>query len=141
MVLIMKIKISLTGLLLIFILPSFTPVTELISGKVNPPGPRITFSETSHDFGEIITGAEAVHYFVFTNTGESALVVQNVRTSCGCMASAWPKAPVAAGAKDSLKVEYNTRIRGSFNKSISVQTNAENTPVELMIKGNVVKAK
>jgi hypothetical protein len=136
----MKIKITLTGLLLIFILPAFAPGKEL-SHDGGSAGPRITFSETSHDFGEIITGAEAVHYFLFTNTGESALVVQNVRTSCGCMASAWPKAPVAAGAKDSLKVEYNTKIRGSFNKSISVQTNAENTPVELTIKGNVVKAK
>jgi hypothetical protein len=137
----MEIKISFTGLLLIFILTAFTPGKKLISVEVNPAGPMITFSETSYDFGEIKTGAEAVHYFVFTNTGGSALVVQNVRTSCGCMASAWPKAPVPAGATDSLKVEYNTKIRGSFNKSISVQTNAENTPVELTIKGNVVKAK
>ena len=137
----MKIKISFFGLLLIFVLHAFTPVERTEYGKIVPEGPRISFKETLYDFGEIITGAEAIHYFVFTNTGESPLVVLNVRASCGCMASAWPKAPVASGAKDSLRVEYNTKIRGSFNKSITVQTNAENPMVELKIRGNVVKAR
>lgn len=137
----MKVKISVAVSLLIFFLPAFTPAPEASQGMAQPAGPHIAFNETSYHFGEIKTGAEAVHYFVFTNTGESPLVVHNVRTSCGCMASAWPKAPVAAGAKDSLRVEYNTKIRGSFNKSISVQSNAENALVELKIRGNVVKAK
>lgn len=137
----MKIKISFLGLLLIFVFHAFTPVEKVEYGKIVPESPGISFKETLHDFGEIITGAEAIHYFVFTNTGESPLVVLNVRASCGCMASAWPKAPVAAGAKDSLRVEYNTKIRGSFNKSVTVQTNAENPMVELKIRGNVVKAR
>ncbi len=137
----MKIKISFFGLLLIFVFSAFTPCERTDYGKINPESPGISFKETLHDFGEIITGAEAIHYFVFTNTGESPLVVLNARASCGCMASAWPKAPVAAGAKDSLRVEYNTKIRGSFNKSVTVQTNAENPMVELKIRGNVVKAK
>jgi len=137
----MKIKVTFSIFLLIFILSGYTPGKSANSDKGDPAAPRIDFKESVHDFGEIITGAEAVHYFVFTNSGESPLVVLNVRASCGCMASAWPKAPVAAGAKDSLRVEYNTKIRGSFNKSISVQTNAENALVELKIRGNVIKAK
>lgn len=137
----MKIKVSFIGLILIFVFPAYSPADKTEYGKIVTEGPRITFNETAYDFGEIITGAEAVHYFVFTNSGESPLVVLNVRASCGCMASAWPKAPVAAGAIDSLRVEYNTKVRGSFNKSITVQTNAENPMVELKIRGNVVKAR
>lgn len=137
----MKIKVTSSVLILILILFAFTSVAPANSDKGDPAAPRIDFRETAYDFGDIITGAEAVHYFVFTNSGESPLVVLNVRASCGCMASAWPKAPVPPGGKDSLRVEYNTKIRGSFNKSVSVQTNAENQIVELKIRGNVVKAK
>ena len=104
-------------------------------------GPLISFSETEYDFGTVRTGDEAVHYFVFSNTGNAPLAIVNVRASCGCMASEWTKKPVVTGGRDSLRVEYNTRIKGSFNKTISVQSNAENGDIELKIRGSVVKSK
>jgi len=57
------------------------------------------------------------------------------------MASDWNKKPVGAGVKDSLKVEYNTKIKGTFSKAITVQSNALNSSVDLNIRGNVVKSK
>ena len=102
-------------------------------------GARITFAATEHDFGTMAPGDEAVHYFVFTNDGDAPLVIVNVRASCGCMASEWTKKPVDAGAKDSLRVEYNTKIKGSFSKTITVQSNAVNPTVELKIRGSVIK--
>jgi hypothetical protein len=107
--------------------------------KGSPDEPAISFSETEYDFGTIRTGSEAVHYFVFSNSGKTPLVILNVRTSCGCMASEWPKIPLAEGRKDSLRVEYNTRVKGVFNKTITVQSNAKDPVIELRIKGNVVK--
>ncbi len=107
--------------------------------KGSPDEPTISFSETEYDFGTIRTGSEAVHYFVFSNSGKTPLVILNVRTSCGCMVSEWPKIPLAEGRKDSLRVEYNTKVKGVFNKTITVQSNANNPVVELRIKGNVVK--
>ncbi|HOC48540.1 MAG: DUF1573 domain-containing protein [Bacteroidales bacterium] len=107
----------------------------------NEEGPRLSFSETDYDFGILAPGDEAIHYFVFTNTGDKPLVIINVRTSCGCMASDWNKKPVGAGVKDSLKVEYNTKIKGTFSKAITVQSNALNSSVDLNIRGNVVKSK
>lgn len=101
----------------------------------------ITFPETEYDFGTLKTGADAEHYFVFSNTGNAPIAILNVRASCGCMASEWPKAPLGPGMKDSLRVEYNTKIRGSFNKTIIVQSNAANASIELRIKGNVIKSK
>jgi len=104
-------------------------------------GPLINFSETEYDFGTVSPGDEAVHYFVFSNTGNAPLAIINVRASCGCMASEWTKKPINTGAVDSLRIEYNTRIKGSFNKTISVQSNAENGDIELRIRGSVVKSK
>jgi hypothetical protein len=137
----MKINILIIFLLLIRVLPAFPQVDKLQSKKDASDGPRITFIETEYDFGIIQSGGNAVHYFVFSNTGKIPLVILNVRTSCGCMVPAWPKAPVGAGMKDSLMVKYNTKIKGAFDKTITVQSNAVNAMVELKIKGNVIKAK
>jgi len=35
------------------------------------------------------------------------------------------------------KVKYNTNLPGTFNKSITVTSNAENSNVMLRVKGNV----
>jgi hypothetical protein len=132
--------IILSNILFIIILESALtqPVKEAAINN-SADLPRISFSETENDFGVIDYGKEAVHYFVFINEGKVPLVITNVRTSCGCTVPAWPKAPVGAGRKDSLKVEYNTKVKGSFNKTISVYSNATNSIVELRIKGNVIK--
>jgi len=126
--------------LTVLILVSFIGCAWLLPViSVSGGGARITFAATEHDFGTMAPGDEAVHYFVFTNDGDAPLVIVNVRASCGCMASEWTRKPVDAGAKDSLRVEYNTKIKGSFSKTITVQSNAVNPTVELKIRGSVIK--
>lgn len=137
----MKINILIIFLFLIRIIPAFPQVDHLQSKNNASDMPNIAFAETEYDFGTIHSGGDAVHYFVFSNTGRVPLVILNVRTSCGCMVPAWPKAPVSSGMKDSLRVEYNTKVKGTFNKIITVQSNAANALVELKIKGSVIRAK
>lgn len=113
-----------------------------ISGPVIAEGgPQISFTETEYDFGVLRPGDKAVHYFVYSNTGEAPLVIVNVRASCGCMASEWTKKPVEAGRIDSIRIEYNTKIKGAFNKTITVQSNAATASVDLKIRGDVTKEK
>lgn len=130
---------KITLFILLFVITNVPGDFTRTAGHDFPDGPRISFKETDHDFGTIMSGSDAIHYFIFSNTGEAPLVILNVRTACGCMVPSWPKSPIAAGMKDSLMVEYNTKIKGSFSKTITVQSNAENAVVELKIKGNVVK--
>lgn len=137
----MKIINLIAILLLIFIMPVFPLVDKFSGVKDASDPPQITFAETEYEFGIMEPGASAVHYFVFSNSGKVPLVISNVRSSCGCTVPAWPKIPVLPGARDSLKVEYNTKIKGAFNKTITVHTNAVNPMVELRIKGSVVKTK
>ncbi len=131
----------------IFFILTAAAIIAFLSGRaaghdlITQDGARISFRSTDHDFGMITTGAEAKHYFVFTNEGRSPLVIMNVRTACGCMVPSWPREPIAPGRKDSLAVEYNTKIKGTFSKSITVQSNASRPSVELKISGTVVKPK
>ncbi|MCX7953968.1 MAG: DUF1573 domain-containing protein [Bacteroidales bacterium] len=101
--------------------------------------PKIVFEKETHDFGTIKEEAGPVSYdFVFTNTGSQPLIIQTVKTSCGCTTPEWTKDPVLPGKKGFIRATYNPAGRpGPFNKSITVTSNAENNTVTLFIKGNV----
>jgi len=100
----------------------------------------MTFDKTTHDFGKINEIDGRVEYkFEFTNTGSKAIVITNVKASCGCTTPNWSKQPIPAGGKGFVSVVFDPiRRPGAFNKSITVKSNAENSPIILHIKGEVV---
>ncbi len=131
----MKKFFSIAGIIVIITTISCSQTTENSPLKNN--GANIKFESLAHDFGKIAYNGNGVYEFVFRNTGKEPLVLRNVRPSCGCTISEWPKDPINKGEQGIIKVKYNTRITGSFNKSISVFSNATNEPVILTIKGKV----
>ena len=102
-------------------------------------GAQIDFKSTEYNFGKIPYQGNAEYNFVFENTGNEPLVLQHVKSTCGCTVPEWPKEPVAPGEKASIKVRYNTRISGSFAKGITVYSNAKDATIQLRIKGEVEK--
>lgn len=107
------------------------------SDKEGKIAANIEFEETVHDYGTIEKGSNGEIKFVFTNKGDSALVLSNVRSSCGCTVPQWPRKPIAKGEQAAIKVRYNTNIVGNFSKSITVYSNSKNSPIVLRIKGTV----
>ncbi|HOH24523.1 MAG TPA: DUF1573 domain-containing protein, partial [Bacteroidales bacterium] len=58
--------------------------------------------------------------------------------SCGCTTPSWTKDPVAPGQSGEIKVTYDTHRIGAFSKSVTVTSNAVETPsVVLRISGEV----
>ncbi len=106
--------------------------------KVDKKAPVITFETLEYDYGTIDQGDDGKCEFIFRNTGKNPLVLNNVRPSCGCTVPKWSKEPIKSGEKSSIEVRYNTNKAGSFSKSITVHSNASNSPVVLKIKGKVV---
>jgi len=100
-------------------------------------GPAIEFSDLTHDYGTIEQGGDGTYQFEFINSGTEPLVLSNVRSSCGCTIPEWPREPINAGTSSSILVKYNTTRVGPFSKSISVYSNASETPIVLHIKGTV----
>ena len=98
----------------------------------------ITFENTTHDYGTITQGSDGHYEFTFTNGGKTPLVLSDVRSSCGCTVPVWTKDPIQPKGKGSIKVQYNTANVGTFQKSITVISNAKNSPIILTIKGNVI---
>lgn len=99
----------------------------------------IVFDNLVYDYGSIERGSDGNSTFTFTNQGQKPLVLSNVRASCGCTVPQWPREPVAPGGKGEITVKYNTNIAGSFNKTITVNSNAANSAVVLRIRGSVVQ--
>ena len=104
-------------------------------------GDSIVFNKFEHDYGTIERGGDGNCEFIFVNKGHSPLVLNNVRASCGCTVPKWPREPIPPGSQGVISVKYNPRISGAFNKSIIVNSNAENSTVRLFIKGKVVRKK
>lgn len=102
-------------------------------------GPQITFEKTTHDYGTMFTGANGEYEFVFTNTGNEPLILSQPRSSCGCTVPAWPRKPILPGEKEKIKVTYNTAIKGRFQKTVTIVSNAaNNNAMVLTIKGEVL---
>jgi len=123
----------------VFLLLAISLMALTLSAQENQDAKNdsIVFEKLVHDYGTIKQGGDGNTEFVFTNKGESPLVLKNVRSSCGCTVPSWPREPIAPGETGSIKVKYNTARVGSFSKSITVSSNAVNSRVVLRIKGNV----
>jgi hypothetical protein len=101
---------------------------------------EISFDKEQHDYGTIEQGANGVYEFKFTNTGKDPLIISNCKGSCGCTVPSWPKEPIRPGGSGAIKVSYDTKRIGAFNKTVTISSNAKSSNKTISIKG-VVNAK
>jgi hypothetical protein len=98
---------------------------------------EMTFKYTDHNFGSVASGSDVSYDFEFINTGKEPIVINNVSTSCGCTTPSWPREPIPSKGRAIIKVKYDSNRIGNFSKTITVYSNAKNSPVVLSIKGSV----
>ena len=105
---------------------------------VNPNAPDFKFSEEEFNFGTIKQGESVTREFTFTNTGKEDLIISNAQGSCGCTVPIWPKEPLKKGAKNVIKVTFNSAGKmGMQDKTVTITSNAKNSPKVLHLKGTV----
>ncbi|MEN9449230.1 MAG: hypothetical protein RJA25_2520 [Bacteroidota bacterium] len=106
----------------------------------DPNAPTMTFNKDAIDYGTIKQDAEGTRTFTFTNDGKTPLIISEAHGSCGCTVPTYPKEPIMPGQKAEIKVHYDTHRVGPFSKSVTVNSNAKNSPVVLKISGTVEAA-
>lgn len=81
------------------------------------------------------------HYirFPFRNTSEEPLIIDNIRTGCGCTAPEWSEAAVAPGDTSSILIEYDAERLGYFRQWIRVYFHGQRQAERLWIEGEVVE--
>ena len=107
--------------------------------EVNLDAPVFKFEVETIDYGKIEKGSDGVRAFVFTNTGKSPLIVENVKGSCGCTVPTKPTEPIMPGKKGEIKVKYDTNRVGGFSKTVTITSNASEPIKRVKIKGFVLK--
>jgi len=137
-------KKYLLSLLLSGLVATFTFGQTARTSKVTPvSNPKaeakaaFKWSESEHNFGVIPQGKPVTTTFSFTNTGNVPLIVSQVQGSCGCTATDYSKEPIAPGKQGYVKATYNAAAMGAFHKTVTVTANTDNSPMVLVIKGEV----
>ena len=104
------------------------------------PQSEITFEKTTHNFGTFSEDSAVVSCkFVFKNTGDAPLIINQAIASCGCTVPNYTEKPVMPGEKGEISVTYSGqgRYAGPFKKVITVSSNAKTRFVRLYIEGNM----
>jgi hypothetical protein len=109
----------------------------LVSFSINAQ--EFKFEKETIDYGKINKGANGERTFVFTNIGEQPLIIENIKSSCGCTVPKKPEGPIMPGEKGEIKVSYDTKRVGGFSKSITIFSNAKKSRKMIKIKGIVNK--
>ncbi|CAI8329536.1 MAG: Uncharacterised protein [Polaribacter sejongensis] len=97
------------------------------------------FEQETIDYGKIEKASEGARVFVFTNVGNQPLIIETIKSSCGCTVPKKPEAPIMPGEKGEIKVSYDTKRVGGFSKSITISSNAKIPKKIIKIKGFVNK--
>jgi len=104
-------------------------------------GPQLSIDKEVHDYGTIKQGDNGTCEFVVTNTGDQPLIITQCQGSCGCTVPKCDNAPIKPGEKSTITVKYDTNRVGPINKSVTITSNATNTPSKIItIKGNIEAA-
>lgn len=101
--------------------------------------PVMTFDNETFEFKDIAVGSTVKHSFKFKNTGKVALLLFDVKASCGCtVLKGWPKEPIAPGESAEIPIEFTPNVTGLNEKTVSIVANTIPSTKKLKIKGTVI---
>ena len=109
-------------------------------GAFAQKGPMISIDTESIDYGTIAQGAEPNRQFTVTNTGDAPLIMSGCQGSCGCTVPKCDTAPIAPGTSSTVNIRYDTNRVGAFTKTVTVNSNAVNSPSKVVTIHGTVEA-
>jgi hypothetical protein len=89
------------------------------------------------DLGALRKNEEAVILFRYVNDGPGVLILDNVRTDCGCTVPEWREAPLLPGEEAAIRVQFRPQSRGRHHKKVRVWFSGARKPVILSIGARV----
>jgi len=92
--------------------------------------PRLALEQRAFDFGTVERGAKVEHTFSLPNRGEGVLLIDHVKSSCGCTVAVVSAREIPIATEGRVKVAVDTaRMAGRVNKIVTVYTNDPDNPV------------
>jgi hypothetical protein len=92
------------------------------------------------DFGDIYRGKKVDHKVVVKNTGNQTLELGRIDVSCGCTGTVASSNSIAPGKTGEVLITFNsTNFSGKITKSVTINSNAANSPLVVEFQGNVIQ--
>ncbi|HUN62514.1 MAG TPA: choice-of-anchor D domain-containing protein [Candidatus Sulfotelmatobacter sp.] len=112
-----------------------SPLTVQVSGSGAQPGLALT--PATYSFGSIVDGQTKSETVTITNTGTAALTIADVTVNGAGFSVSGLSTPVtiAAGSNSSFAVLYAPTTPGSHSGTVSIASNAPNSPNVLALTG------
>ncbi len=109
------------------------------AGAEEKPAPRIRVEPVSFDFGNALPGKTLRMEFTIRNSGDAALELEGVSTTCGCTAAIAGVSRIEPGRSTPLRVTFQTRsFSGRVERRVLVRSNDPETPLlEVKISATV----
>lgn len=107
--------------------------------RINPTGTPVVewLTPREHDFGTLRRDHPGEFVFKFKNIASEPILLETVRTTCGCTAANWTETPIAPGATGEVRIEYDAYQTGDFSKKIKVFFDKQRKAEVLKITGTV----
>jgi hypothetical protein len=104
-------------------------------------GPKLQVQDPTFDFGEAYQGDKVSHVYQIANQGDEPLLIDRVRSSCGCTAVLISAKNLPPGGTGELQANFDSsRFRGDVVKTIYLYSNDPNQPVvQLQMQGKVLE--
>ena len=103
---------------------------------------KMSFEKTTIDLGQIKAGNRQTVDFCFTSESKTPLVISKVTTSCGCVASEYPKEPIKKGDKGCITLVLDVKGTGAeksyLYKTGTVFANVEGEKQVLSVRAEVI---
>jgi len=94
------------------------------------PAPRIRVEPEGFDFGTALPNKTLRKEFTLRNFGDAELVIEDVKTTCGCTAALAASSKLKPGASTQLRVTLETRsYAGKLERQVLVRSNDPKTPL------------
>ncbi|MBI4718845.1 MAG: redoxin domain-containing protein [Planctomycetes bacterium] len=104
------------------------------------PIPVAKCDEPTKDFGETWMGPTLTHAFIIKNEGQAPLEITKVRPACGCTVAGEHPKVLEPGKSGEFPFSINsTKLRGKYEKAITISTNDPVNPDLKLKLAGVVK--
>jgi hypothetical protein len=90
--------------------------------------PQITLEKAGVDLGDVVNGVVVTREVAVQNTGNKALIIEAVSTSCGCTKATLEPMTIAPGESATLHIEFDSgahgeELKGPLTRQIFIASN------------------
>jgi hypothetical protein len=134
-----KLVLSVIFLFMMVVAPAWANESDKPTATASTSTPAVVVKEPQFQFEPVMEGTVVEHDFILENIGATPLMIQNIKTGCGCTTADYDKM-IAPGESGKITIKANTRGYGGqmFSRDIQVTTNDPAHPqIHLGLSGPV----